>query len=126
MSITFRPRYSTKSLTDKATDESPSINTHNLDHHPCHVSEWSQICSQMFQYSLRINKMLDLNAGIYLHAGQVAHCHFIFACVLYNFGTQVATLDCTKILLIALTIRRVLVQHVGSARLDLRIKNSSP
>lgn len=67
------------------------------------------ICSLALASVLWNKQMLAYDAGIHLHAGQVADCHFIPACVLYNFRTQVATLDCTKILLIALTIRRVLV-----------------
>ena len=60
------------------------------------------------------------------NGGQVAHGDFIGGRVFDDFGTQVAALDRSKVLLVRFFIASILVQHVGRSRLDLRLHDGVP
>lgn len=47
--------------------------------------------------------------------------HLLSACVLHNLSAEVAGLDGAQVLLVALTIAGILVQHVRCACLGLRL-----
>merc|ERR1719234_737974 len=57
---------------------------------------------------------------------EVADCYFIRSRVLYNFGAKVGTLDGPQVLLVALSVARVLVEHVGGSSFNLRLNNGVP
>lgn len=52
--------------------------------------------------------------------------HLVLASVLHNLCAQVATFDGTQVLLVALAIAGILVQHVGSACLRLGLNDGVP
>ena len=52
--------------------------------------------------------------------------HLLWAAVLHNLGTQVATLDGPQVLLVGLAVTVILVQHVRSPGLSLRLDDSVP
>ena len=58
--------------------------------------------------------------------GEVTDGHLVLAAVLNDLGTQVAALDGAQVLLVALAVAGVLVEHVGHARLYLRLDDAVP
>merc|ERR1719234_2437287 len=69
---------------------------------------------------LLVHKCIDGNGC------KIADCYFIRSRVLYDFCAKVGTLDGPQILLVALSIARVLVEHVGSSGFNLRLNNGIP
>lgn len=57
---------------------------------------------------------------------QVANSRLIRSSVLDNLTAQVGALDRSQVLLIGLAVAVILVEHVGRARLHLRVENSEP
>lgn len=55
-----------------------------------------------------------------------ASSHLIFACVFYDLCAQIAGLDGAKILLVALPVAGILVEHVGCAGFSLRLNDGIP
>mmetsp|Transcript_1961 Transcript_1961/g.5685 ORF Transcript_1961/g.5685 Transcript_1961/m.5685 type:complete len:304 (+) Transcript_1961:879-1790(+) len=86
--------------------------------------------------SLSTRRILSINGAIcttvghnilgQADAGQIAHCYLIFVRVLNDFRAQIAALDRSEILLIALLVCSVLVEHIGRPSLDLGINNGTP
>lgn len=58
--------------------------------------------------------------------GQVANRYFILTRVLQDLRAQVRALDRSKILLVALTIAGIFVEHVWGSSLDLRVNDLLP
>lgn len=56
----------------------------------------------------------------------VASSHLIFACVFYDLCAQIAGFDGAQILLVALPVAGVLVEHVGCAGFSLRLNDGIP
>lgn len=54
-----------------------------------------------------------------LHAGEIANCDLFAISVLNNFCAEVAALDRTQVLLVALFVCSILVEHVRRACLNL-------
>lgn len=52
--------------------------------------------------------------------------HFIFACVLYNLCAKIAGFDGAQILLVALPVASVFVQHVWRTGFGLRLNDGVP
>ena len=52
--------------------------------------------------------------------------NLIWSAVLYDFRAEIRALDGSEVLLVGLAVARVLVQHVGSAGLDLRLDDCVP
>jgi hypothetical protein len=52
--------------------------------------------------------------------------NLIWSAVLDDFGAKVRTLDGSQVLLVGLAVAGVLVQHVRSAGLDLRLDDGIP
>merc|ERR1719234_1807752 len=57
---------------------------------------------------------------------KIADSYLIRSRVLYDFCAKVGTLDGPQVLLVALSVARVLVEHVGSSCLNLRLNNGIP
>lgn len=55
-----------------------------------------------------------------------ASSHLIFACVFHDLRAQIAGLDGAKILLVALPVAGVFVEHVGCAGFSLRLNDGIP
>mmetsp|Transcript_75449 Transcript_75449/g.211527 ORF Transcript_75449/g.211527 Transcript_75449/m.211527 type:complete len:231 (+) Transcript_75449:938-1630(+) len=58
--------------------------------------------------------------------GQVAHGRLIRSSVLHDFSAQVTASNRSQVLLVALGVGRVLVEHVRSSGFDLRVQNGKP
>lgn len=52
--------------------------------------------------------------------------HLIFACVLHNLCAQIAGFDGAQILLVALPVAGILVEHVWRPSFCLRLNNGVP
>merc|ERR1719234_1888195 len=57
---------------------------------------------------------------------KIADSYLIRSRVLYNFCAKVGTLDGPQVLLVALSVARVLVEHVRSSSFNLRLNNGIP
>lgn len=60
------------------------------------------------------------------HGYEVSPTHLIFAGVLYNLCAQIAGFDGAQVLLVALLVAGVLVEHVGCASFCLRLDDGVP
>lgn len=62
-----------------------------------------------------------------LKIGNILSClHLVLVCVFYNFCAQVAGLDGSQVLLVALPVAGVLVKHVRCAGFCLRLNYGVP
>ena len=68
-------------------------------------------------------KASELGQG---NGGQVANSDFILGGVFKDLSAEVGALDATEVLLVALAVASILVQHVWGASLDLRINDLFP
>lgn len=57
---------------------------------------------------------------------KISPSHLIFACVLYNLGAQIAGFDGAQVLLVALPVAGILVEHVWCASFCLRLDDGVP
>merc|ERR1719234_1894906 len=69
---------------------------------------------------LLVHKSIDGNGG------KIADSYFIRSRVLHDFCAKVGTLDGPQVLLVALSVARVLVEHVRSSGFNLRLNNGVP
>ena len=68
-------------------------------------------------------KASELGQG---NGGQVANSDFILGGVFKDLSAEVGALDAAEVLLVALAVASILVQHVWGASLDLRINDLLP
>lgn len=73
-----------------------------------------------------INSLLDIDKGRKCQGCKVADSDLIRGSVLDNLAAEVGAADGAKVLLVALAVAVVLVQHEGVASLDLSLKNGVP
>ena len=60
------------------------------------------------------------------NAGKITNSHFILVCVFHDLGAEIRALDSSQVLLIALAIASIFVEHVGSACLNLGVNDLLP
>ena len=79
-----------------------------------------------------LEQLVEVKGAIVAHVpverqrGQIAHGDLVLARVLDDLRAQVGALDGAEVLLVALGVGRVLVEHVGRAGLDLRLDDGGP
>merc|ERR1719500_1454665 len=94
-----------------------------------HVNDLVQVLScnlgYMFQL-LEVISFVGLDEHVNSNGGQVAYSHLVRSGVLHDLCTEVGALDGAKVLLVALPVASILVQHVGGASLNLALNDRVP